>query len=302
MPGRFLVAAFLLVASCHCSANAQSTTGRYEWPQWRGPQRDGVSRETGLLKEWPEGGPPVAWRVENVGVGYSSLAVKDGRVITQGDLDGIEHIIALSEKDGSLLWAVQPEPVKRALDERLAKEFAAADRNGDGLIDEAEALGRMGWNFNKSDQPGPGDAVQVAQQRAARLLKQLDKDGDGKISGAEAGSGLRDNFVSIDSADDGADAAKLAQQRTIALLKELDQDKDGKISRREAGNSTLNKPFRRIDERLPGKKSGDDLLTAEEIEAYLSKAEAGQDGMLSADELERYYARTFPRRRSTDPG
>src|SRR5688572_22663106 len=45
-----------------------------EWPQWRGPNRDGVSTETGLLKEWPAGGPKLAWQHDQVGVGYSSLS------------------------------------------------------------------------------------------------------------------------------------------------------------------------------------------------------------------------------------
>src|SRR4051812_5922207 len=55
-----------------------------EWPQWRGPNRDGKSPETGLLKEWPKGGPPLAWKIKGVGVGYSSLAVMGGHVFTVG--------------------------------------------------------------------------------------------------------------------------------------------------------------------------------------------------------------------------
>ncbi|HYG83133.1 MAG TPA: hypothetical protein VD861_22235, partial [Pyrinomonadaceae bacterium] len=46
-----------------------------EWPQWRGANRDGISQETGLLKEWPESGPPLAWKAAGAGRGYSSLAV-----------------------------------------------------------------------------------------------------------------------------------------------------------------------------------------------------------------------------------
>jgi hypothetical protein len=49
-----------------------------EWPCWRGPHFDGVSRETGLLKEWPKGGPRVLWKVELSG-GYSAVAVTGGR-------------------------------------------------------------------------------------------------------------------------------------------------------------------------------------------------------------------------------
>ena len=41
-----------------------------DWPQWRGPDRNGVSRETGLLDAWPAGGPPQVWTINNLGEGY----------------------------------------------------------------------------------------------------------------------------------------------------------------------------------------------------------------------------------------
>ncbi|QNN22602.1 PQQ-binding-like beta-propeller repeat protein [Planctomycetales bacterium ZRK34] len=81
-----------------------------DWPQWRGKQRDGISAEKGLIKQWPEGGPKVAWEVETVGIGYSSLAIADGVIYTQGDLDGVEHVIALNAKDGSVKWKTAPNP------------------------------------------------------------------------------------------------------------------------------------------------------------------------------------------------
>ena len=83
-----------------------------DWPAWRGKNRDGISTETGLLKQWPEKvGPTLVWNNDNAGVGYSSLAVASGVVVTQGDLNGVEHIIAFDADDGSILWAVQPKPV-----------------------------------------------------------------------------------------------------------------------------------------------------------------------------------------------
>src|ERR1700676_2694325 len=98
---------------------AQLPAGPGDWPQWRGPNRDGVSQEKGLLKEWPSQGPPVVWQVDTVGIGYSSLAIKDGRIFTQGDIDGVEHILALSVKDGSTLWSVQPGPAGQLLASRV---------------------------------------------------------------------------------------------------------------------------------------------------------------------------------------
>src|SRR5688572_19067524 len=74
-----------------------------EWPQWRAPHRDGVSAEKGLLKEWPGGAPKLLWQHDQVGVGFSSLAVKGGRLYTQGDLKGVEHVICLNAEDGRIL-------------------------------------------------------------------------------------------------------------------------------------------------------------------------------------------------------
>ncbi|MDQ3135262.1 MAG: hypothetical protein M3Q76_10715, partial [Acidobacteriota bacterium] len=69
-------------------------TGGGNWPQWRGPNRDGISKETGLLKQWPAAGPPLAWKATGAGRGYSSLAVADNRLLTMGLRRDREHIIA----------------------------------------------------------------------------------------------------------------------------------------------------------------------------------------------------------------
>lgn len=75
-----------------------------DWPQWRGPNRDGRSQESDLLKKWPESGPPLAWKVRGLGVGFSSLSVADGKIFTLGDLKEGCHVIALKESDGSPVW------------------------------------------------------------------------------------------------------------------------------------------------------------------------------------------------------
>jgi len=51
-----------------------------DWPQWRGPNRDGVCSETGLLKSWPADGPKLLWETTGFGLGYSSMAIVDGRL------------------------------------------------------------------------------------------------------------------------------------------------------------------------------------------------------------------------------
>ena len=76
-----------------------------DWPQWRGPDRTGVSKETGLLKSWPEGGPKVRWQVADLGTGYSSPVVAKGVVYIQTTRKGEELVVALDEKTGKETWA-----------------------------------------------------------------------------------------------------------------------------------------------------------------------------------------------------
>lgn len=75
-----------------------------DWPQFRGSQRDGHSPDTGLLKEWPADGPPLAWRAEGVGIGYASVAVVGDKVLTAGDADDASHVYAVNRADGKKLW------------------------------------------------------------------------------------------------------------------------------------------------------------------------------------------------------
>ena len=75
-----------------------------DWPQWRGTNRDGISRETGLLTRWPEDGPRSVWTARGLGEGFSSIAVAGGRIFGMGYRDGQESVWALKESDGSGLW------------------------------------------------------------------------------------------------------------------------------------------------------------------------------------------------------
>ena len=79
-----------------------------DWPQWRGPNRDGISGETGLLKEWPKDGPKLVWQVKGLGGGYSTPSVKGDRlyIITNEGLEN-EFLTCISTKDGSKLWSVR---------------------------------------------------------------------------------------------------------------------------------------------------------------------------------------------------
>src|SRR5262245_21108642 len=79
-----------------------------DWPQWLGPQRDGISQETGLLKAWAREGPKRLWQVKDVGYGFGSLAVAGGRVYLLSN-EGLENefLQARSARDGSKLWAIR---------------------------------------------------------------------------------------------------------------------------------------------------------------------------------------------------
>lgn len=83
-----------------------STRALDDWPQWRGPRRDGVSAERGLLKDWPAGGPPLAWQTTGAGDGYSSFAVAAGRLFTLGARERTEYVLAFDTSTGKRLWEV----------------------------------------------------------------------------------------------------------------------------------------------------------------------------------------------------
>src|SRR5512132_2209324 len=84
--------------------SATALAASYDWPQWRGPNRDDVSKETGLLKSWPTGGPKRIWLYENAGNGYSGPAIVAGKLFTVGTRSGSEVLIALDANTGKELW------------------------------------------------------------------------------------------------------------------------------------------------------------------------------------------------------
>jgi outer membrane protein assembly factor BamB len=91
-------------------ASALNVAFAADWPHYLGPDYDGMSRESGLLKTWPEDGPKVLWETP-IGIGYSSFAVADGRAFTMFQDDGGQYVVALDEKDGHELWRYQTGPI-----------------------------------------------------------------------------------------------------------------------------------------------------------------------------------------------
>jgi outer membrane protein assembly factor BamB len=78
-----------------------------DWPQWRGPDRDGISKETGLIDRIQAEGPKLVWKSTGLGSGFSTVSVADGRIYTCGDRADSSFVFALNAKDGKQVWAAR---------------------------------------------------------------------------------------------------------------------------------------------------------------------------------------------------
>jgi outer membrane protein assembly factor BamB len=97
-----LIAGGVACAVVAVAAQAPAT----DWHQWRGPERNGVSRETGLLPEWPRSGPAVVWSASQLGTGYGSVAVAGSRVFVQGMKNRQSVVTSLDRAAGKAVWSV----------------------------------------------------------------------------------------------------------------------------------------------------------------------------------------------------
>jgi outer membrane protein assembly factor BamB len=103
-----------------------------DWPQWQGPARTGISQEKGLLKEWPAGGPPLAWKREQLGGGDGTPSIAAGRIFGMGNRGSDEVVWALSEKDGKELWISRLGPAFEQKGWPQGKEGPACTPTVDG--------------------------------------------------------------------------------------------------------------------------------------------------------------------------
>jgi len=135
------------------------TSGAADWPQWRGPERNGISQETGLLKAWPADGPKLLWQVKDIGLGYSTPAVVGERLflLSNRGLDD-EFVQALSIKDGKPVWSahlgkvgnpkqVPPYPGARSTPTVEGEALYALGSDGDLACVET-ATGAVRWRKN----------------------------------------------------------------------------------------------------------------------------------------------------------
>ncbi|HKZ03734.1 MAG TPA: PQQ-binding-like beta-propeller repeat protein [Pyrinomonadaceae bacterium] len=146
--------AFLLLVLATFAVDA-SAQGAGDWPQWRGPNRDGISKETGLMDQWPADGPPLAWKTTGAGRGYSSMAVAGGRLFTMGLRGDREFVVAFDIATGKEAWATAHGRAFRNDRGDGPRGTPTVDGDsvyalgGDGDLSRLEArTGRIVWTMN----------------------------------------------------------------------------------------------------------------------------------------------------------
>src|SRR5262245_61491300 len=110
LPAALFIIWFSVHASSSEAANSPAApnavpSGPSDWPQWRGPERNGVSKDTGLLRQWPGPGPHRAWSISSLGEGYGSLAIKGDRIFVQGARDWTSVVFCRNRADGKTVWS-----------------------------------------------------------------------------------------------------------------------------------------------------------------------------------------------------
>lgn len=94
------------IAALGALVSLSAQTPSTDWPQWRGLERNGISRETGLLREWPKSGPAVVWSASQLGAGYGSVAIAGNRVFVQGMKTRQSVVTSLDRASGKPMWSV----------------------------------------------------------------------------------------------------------------------------------------------------------------------------------------------------
>ena len=153
VPMKNLILLAALIAFASTSAIAD------DWPQWRGPNRDGISKETGLLKAWPKEGPKLAWQVKDIGNGYATPSIVGERIYVIGN-EGKdkESVEALAVKDGKKIWSTplgkvgapdqQPSfPAARSTPTVVGDVLYALGSDGDIACVECSS-GKIRWHKN----------------------------------------------------------------------------------------------------------------------------------------------------------
>lgn len=146
------IATLLIAIGSGTEVTAEDTPG--EWPQFLGPQRNGISPETGLVERWPESGPKMLWRVPG-GVGMSGLSISRGRAFTLVQKEGEQWLLALNADTGETLWRtkIAPEYRNSMGDGPRGTPAVSGDRvfafTGEGVLAACDfQTGRVLWSHH----------------------------------------------------------------------------------------------------------------------------------------------------------
>jgi outer membrane protein assembly factor BamB len=138
---RIAVAALGLAAGLTSLAALAADGPGGNWPQWQGPDRNGLSREKGLLQSWPAEGPKLLWKAESLGTGNSSPAIAGGRIYGMSYRGNDEGVWALEEATGNPVWSTRIAAANFQIG-RQAHDGSACTPAVDG--DRVYALGESG--------------------------------------------------------------------------------------------------------------------------------------------------------------
>lgn len=304
----------ILASLCLGITIPTAADARSDWPQWQGPTRDAISTESGLLGEWPDGGPPLAWRIDTLGGGYGGLAVTAGRIFGMSKRGEEEVVWALSEADGKEVWATSlgeapeggmpqgiegPGCTPTVDGERLyvlgyGGELACLKTADGGIVWQRNLVHDFGghlpvWRYNESPlidgdklicTPGGNDATLVALDKHTgepvwkSVLPGHTDDSEGPDM-----MGTMPALVALDKdGDKELSAAEIEDAR--AVLSGLDKNGDGKLE--EAELRAESDGGARDDRRR--RRRGGGVMRSLKVHAGLDADESGE---VDAGELER---------------
>ena len=136
----------LLITMVAAVAVTASLTAK-DWPQWRGPDHNGISTEKGWLDQWPASGPAIAWRAQ-VGLGFSSFVVAEGRAFTAGHAEEKDTVFCFDTNTGKVVW-------KHAYPSELGDKYFDGGTTGTPTIDGDRVYWLSRWGdtfcFNAAD-------------------------------------------------------------------------------------------------------------------------------------------------------
>jgi outer membrane protein assembly factor BamB len=152
---RFNLGSMLLMAGLAFASNPLQAA---DWPQFRGPERNGKSAEKGIIKSWERNAPKLLWMGEGMGNGYAAPAVVGGRIYSCGDLKDGQGVVALNAKDGKVVWSttITEGAPKHGFEGARCTPTVVGDKlwvtTSDGMIACLTTEGKLVWKKSFKDE------------------------------------------------------------------------------------------------------------------------------------------------------